>query len=196
MVLALVTGVLYFTVVVVGLSLSAGLAVLIIGVPFFLAFIAIARVFALGEGRLLEAITGERMPRRPVHPGPAANWWTRIVEMLKDVRTWTTLAYLLLMLPLGVVYFSLAVTVLSLCAAFIATPLAVFADHVGLIHADIWDHVRLGDDILWNPAYPLISGVLWLVVGVLLLTLFMHAARALVRGHALLAKALLVKPGD
>src|SRR2546430_12262773 len=36
------------------------------------AFIGIARVIALGEGRLLEAMTGERMPRRPVHPGPPA----------------------------------------------------------------------------------------------------------------------------
>jgi hypothetical protein len=196
MLLALATGVLYFTVVVVGLSLSAGLAILIIGVPFFLAFIAIARVIALGEGRLLEAITGERMPRRPVHPGPPANWWTRIVEMLKDLRTWTTLAYLLLMLPLGVVYFSVAVTVLSLSAAFIATPLAVLGHYVGWLHADIWEHVRLGDDVLWNAAHPLLSGVVWFVLGVLLLTLFMHAARALVRGHALLAKALLVKPGD
>ena len=65
----LATGIVYFTFVVVGLSLSAGFAILIIGVPFFLVFIGIARVIALGEGRLLEAITGERMPRRPVHPG-------------------------------------------------------------------------------------------------------------------------------
>ena len=94
MLLALATGIVYFTFVVMGLSLSLGFAVLIIGIPFFLAFIGIARVIALGEGRLLEAVTGERMPRRPVHPGPAAHWWDRIIGMLKDVRTWTTLAYL------------------------------------------------------------------------------------------------------
>jgi len=69
MLLTLATGIVYFTFVVTGLSLSAGFAVLIIGVPFFLAFIGIARVLALGEGRLLEAMTGERMPRRPLHPG-------------------------------------------------------------------------------------------------------------------------------
>src|SRR5262249_8166378 len=119
MLLAVAAGVLYFTVVVVGLSLSAGLAILIIGVPFFLAFIAITRVIALGEGRLLEAITGERMPRRPVHPGPPADWGTRIIEMLKDVRTWTTLLYLLLMLPLGIFYFTVAVTVLAFSSALI-----------------------------------------------------------------------------
>ncbi|TLY86268.1 MAG: hypothetical protein E6K44_12060 [Gammaproteobacteria bacterium] len=97
MLLTLATGIGYFTFVVTGLSLSAGFAVLIIGVPFFLAFIGIARVIALGEGRLLEAMTGERMPRRPLHPGAPASWWTRIGEMLADVRTWTTLLYLLIM---------------------------------------------------------------------------------------------------
>jgi hypothetical protein len=65
MLLTLATGIIYFTFVVTGLSLSAGLAILIVGVPFFLAFIGMARVISLGEGRLIEAITGERMPRRP-----------------------------------------------------------------------------------------------------------------------------------
>src|SRR5215475_8024010 len=50
MLLTLATGIAYFVFVVVGLSLSAGFAILIIGVPFFLAFIGIARVIALGEG--------------------------------------------------------------------------------------------------------------------------------------------------
>lgn len=67
MLLTLATGILYFTVVVTGLSLSVGLGILIIGIPFFLAFIGVTRVISLGEGRLLEAVTGERMPRRPMH---------------------------------------------------------------------------------------------------------------------------------
>ena len=102
MLLTLATGILYFVLVVVGLSLSAGLAILIIGVPFFLVFIGITRVVSLGEGRLIEAITGERMPRRPVHPGPPGGWWARIGAMLSDARTWTTLLYFVLMLPLGI----------------------------------------------------------------------------------------------
>ena len=125
MLLTLATGILYFTVVVTGLSLSLGLGILIIGIPFFLAFIGITRVISLGEGRLLEAVTGERMPRRPMHPGPAAGWLARIGEMLKDARTWTTLLYLLLMLPLGIVYFTVAVTLLALGLALVSTPLVI-----------------------------------------------------------------------
>jgi len=193
MLLTLATGIAYFTFVVVGLSLSAGFAILIIGVPFFLAFIAVARVIALGEGRLLEAITGERMPRRPVHPGAPATWWTRIGEMLKDVRTWTTLAYLLLMLPLGIVYFTVAIVMLALAAAFIATPLAALGNSLGLLRVDVWDHVHVGDG--WSPDHSLVGGVLMFLAGVVLLTLFMHLARALIRGHARLAKSLLVVRG-
>ncbi len=191
MLLTLATGIVYFTFVVTGLSLSAGFAILIIGIPFFLAFIGIARVIALGEGRLLEAISGERMPRRPVHPGPPAGWWARIGEMLKDVRTWTTLAYLVLMLPLGIIYFTVAVTGLAISIACMGAPLSVVAQHFGS-HFSL---VNFGDYSLGPGAHSGIAAVLLLVIGVLLLTLLMHVARGLIRLHAQLAKALLVVPG-
>src|ERR1700733_3731048 len=49
MLLSLATGIIYFTFAVTGLSLSAGLSVLINGVPFFLMFMAICRVISLAE---------------------------------------------------------------------------------------------------------------------------------------------------
>src|SRR5271170_8049764 len=190
MLLTLATGVVYFTFVVTGLSLSAGFAILIIGVPFFLVFIGIARVIALGEGRLLEAITGERMPRRPVHPGPPASWWARILEMLKDVRTWTTLAYLLVMLPLGIIYFTVAVSGLAIGGAFIGTPLVLLARQLGWAHVDF----TMTDDVFggaWSMTHPLLASVSLFLAGLIILTVLMHLARALIRGHARLAKSLL-----
>ncbi|MGP8035157.1 MAG: sensor domain-containing protein [Steroidobacteraceae bacterium] len=195
MLLALATGIVYFTIVVTGLSMSFGFAILIIGVPFFLAFIGITRVIALGEGRLIEAVTGERMPRRPVHPGPPAGWLTRIGEMLKDVRTWTTLLYMLLMLPLGIVYFTVAVTALAVGLAFTALPLLVVARWLGW-NADVTvfsDDAHIDGFVLSD--HSMISALILGILGVLIVTLFMHAARAIGRGHAHLAKALLVVPG-
>ena len=64
MLLALGTGIVYFTWVVTGISLSAGLAVLIIGVPFFALFVLSVRGIAWLEGRIVEGLLGERMPRR------------------------------------------------------------------------------------------------------------------------------------
>ena len=195
MLLTLATGIAYFTIVVTGLSLSVGFAILIIGIPFFLAFIGVTRVIALGEGRLLEAVTGERMPRRPVHPGPAASWLTRIAEMLKDVRTWTTLLYMLLMLPLGMIYFTVAVTVLSIGLALAAMPLAALAQHLGWAgHLTLYSgDVSIGPFVLAE--YSLLAALLLGVMGVLVLTLTMHLARGVARGHVRLAKTLLVAPG-
>ena len=194
MLLALATGILYFTIVVTGLSLSFGFAILIIGIPFFLAFIGITRVIALGEGRLIEAVTGERMPRRPVHPGPPAGWLTRIGEMLTDVRTWTTLLYMLLMLPLGIVYFTVTVTGLAVGLAFTSLPLLVLARWLGWdANAVFSDDVHVGAWALSD--HSMLSAVILGAIGVLLVTVLMHAARAIGRGHAHLAKALLVVPG-
>jgi Putative sensor len=189
MLLTLITGIIYFTVVVTGLSLSAGLAVLIIGFPFFLAFIGIARVLSLGEGRLLEAITGERMPRRPVHPGATAGFWARIGDMLKDSRTWTTLAYLLLMLPVGIFYFTVAVVGISLGGALVVGPFLVLAQHLG------WDF-NDGVSVI-QPAFlaaPLVAPFT-LALGVVVITALLHAARGLGRIQVALARSLLVKPG-
>jgi uncharacterized membrane protein len=195
MLLALATGVVYFTIVVTGLSMSLGFAILIIGVPFFLVFIGITRVIALGEGRLIEAISGERMPRRPMHPGPAAGWWKRIGEMLSDVRTWTTLAYLLLMLPLGIAYFTIAVTGLAVSAAFIGTLVTLIGYYAGWIDFDLNDHIFMHNGQPWAPDHPVLAALFLAVLGVVLLTALLHLARGVVRVHARLAKAMLVVPG-
>jgi uncharacterized membrane protein len=196
MLLTLATGVMYFVLVVVGVSLSAGLAILIIGVPFFLAFISITRVVSLGEGRLIEAITGERMPRRPVHPGPAAGWGARIGAMLSDARTWTTLLYFVLMLPLGIFYFVTATVGLSIGVNLVLAPFAVLGENLGWIDADARGiPFALGHHVMRLTTHSWIGSLFMFAIGVVVLTLLMHIARAIGRGHARLAKALLVEPG-
>jgi uncharacterized membrane protein len=194
--LTLATGIVYFTFVVTGLSLSLGSAVLVIGIPFFLAFIGMARVIALGEGRLLEAMTGERMPRRPVHPGPPAPWLTRIAEMLKDGRTWTTLLYLLLMLPLGIVYFTLSVIGLGFGVRLAIAPLLLLARDFGWFRPGFSAGMLQLDGHHWAAPHSLFGALVCMALGVIILTALMHLARAIARGHARLAKALLVKPGE
>ena len=58
MLLALATGIFYFTFAVTGLSLSAGFAILIIGIPFFLLFIGTTRVLALAERMRADGVRG------------------------------------------------------------------------------------------------------------------------------------------
>lgn len=192
MVLSLVTGIFYFTFAVTGLSLSLGLAILIIGLPVFLGFVGLTRVISLAEGRLLEAVSGERMPRRPVHPGAPQTFVARILEMLKDARTWSTILYMLLMLPLGIVYFTIAVTGFALGVSFSLAPVLRMGQHLGW-----WMPAPDQAGIVFDPAW-LDTPVGWLVCvifGLVLLTTLLHAARGLVRVHARTAKALLVAQG-
>jgi uncharacterized membrane protein len=195
MLLTLATGIVYFTFVITGITLSAGFAILVIGIPFFLAFIGIARVIALGEGRLLEATTGERMPRRPVHPGPPAPWLRRIGDMLKDVRTWTTLLYLLLMLPLGIFYFALTVTGLALGLRLALAPLILLGHGLGWLPGGFPHEMIQVDDFGYDSPESLLGALLCMALGIVILTLLLHAVRWIARGHARLAKALLVEPG-
>jgi len=190
MLLCLATGIIYFTFAVAGLSLSAGLAVLVIGVPFFLMFISIGRVVSLAEGRLIEAMTGVRMPRRPVYQGSALGFWARIGEMLKDRRTWTTIAYFILMLPIGIAYFVIAIVGFACSLAFIALPIAAALSHLGLFGTEGYEvFSQVQPQWLFDAglAIPVLG-----VAGVLLLTSLMHLARGIGRLHARFAKAMLV----
>ena len=194
MVLSLATGCVYFTFAVTGLALSLGLSILIVGLPVFLAFIGMTRVMSLAEGRLLEAVSGERMPRRPVHPGASDGLVDRILTALKDVRTWTTLLYFVIMLPLGILYFVIAITGVSLGVSFFTVPVVGIAQRFDLWLP--WDRDDVGV-ILFTPAW-LDTPVGWVfdvVFALVILTTLLHVARVVVSVHARTAKTLLVLQG-
>ncbi len=133
MLLSLATGIFYFTWVTTGLSMSAGLMILIIGIPFFILFMASVYAISLVEGRLVETLLGVRMPRRPLYQAKHSGWLERIKALFSDSRTWLSLMYMVLMLPLGIVYFTLAVTLLSLSVGLVAAPVLWWMAQLGWI---------------------------------------------------------------
>lgn len=190
MLLSLVTGIFYFTLTIAGLSMSAGLMVLIIGIPFFLLFVGFTRVLALAEGRLVEGLLGQRMPRRPLYPSRGMPVMERIKGMLVDRRTWTTMFYFLLMLPLGILYFVIAVTGISVSLGLVGGSIAGLLMEAGVGSGGI----SLDDQVYFAPS-PMMAPVV-IVLGVLLLTVVMHLVRGIGRGHGTLAKHLLVARAD
>ena len=105
----------------------------------------------------------------------------RIKHMLTDSRTWSTLLYMLMMLPLGVAYFSVAVTGLATSLALIASPFAaLYVDNVKF-------------DISFGGLPQALAVPLAMIAGVLLLFGTMHLARGVGRVHGQLAKNLLVR---
>jgi hypothetical protein len=184
MLLSLVTGTFYFSWVVTGMSLSVGLAVLIIGIPFVIAFFASVRGLSLLEGRLVEVMLGERMPRRPTYSNREQPLSARIAAMFSDPRTWSTLLYQLLMLPLGIVYFTLAVTALALSLAISLLPVMQMWDG----YAQVWvEGVQY--------YLPLWTLPLTIALGLAMLLVTMHMARGIGYLHGQFAKHLLVKTG-
>ena len=179
--LGLPVGVFLFTWAVTGLALSAGLSVLIIGLPVFLLFLASVRLLGFVEGRLVEALLGMRMPRRPVHPGASKSYFRRIVDMLKDGRTWSTIFYMLLKLPLGIASYVLVVVGFTVPVGFILSPIMRY----GFNDPGIWIN---------GPVYlPWYAEGGLVIAGILLFVAMMHVYRWAGLAQAWLAHALLVK---
>lgn len=179
--LCFVTGLVYFTWVVTGLALSISLSPLVVGVPFFGLFMLSTLSLGLLEGRLIEALTGERMPRRPLFDQRQLGWWGRLKYWFVARRTWTGFVYLLLQLPLGVIYLALFVALTATSVALIAVPVV----ELGFDLPHMMNHGVAYYFPVW--AYPglVLGGVLLLYVDLQLALLFAGL-------HARWAKLMLV----
>ncbi len=181
MLIAFVTGVFYFSWAVTGLSVSISFLIFIFGFPIALLFLLSVRGLALLEGRLVEALLGIRMPRRPLFSHQGMKWFDRLKALLTDKATWLMLVYMVLQFALGIVYFISIVMVLSFSLSFIAIPFIQEILNQGAVYNN---GIRY---YFPNWSYPLL-----VLSGVLLWTLFMNIVRGVGQLHGRLAKWLLV----
>ena len=181
MLISLVTGIVYFTWVVTGLSLSLSLAIFIFGLLFAVFFIVSLRGLALLEGRIVEGLLGVRMPRRSLFFQKDTTWFDRLKTNLTDKNVWLTLVYFFLQMPLGVIYFTLIVTLFSLSIGLMAAPLVQSIMGIPI--------VSIGAMRYYLPAW---VAPLSLLVGFLILTLTMHLGRLIGQLHGRYAKMFLV----
>ena len=181
MLISLVTGIVYFTWVVTGLSLSLSLAIFIFGLLFAVFFIVSLRGLALLEGRIVEGLLGVRMPRRSLFFQNGTTWFDRLKTNLTDKRVWLTLVYFFLQMPLGVIYFTLIVTLFSLSIALMAAPLVQSITDFPIISIGIMRY--------YLPSW---ATPLFLLVGFLIWTLTLHLGRLIGQLHGKYAKMFLV----
>jgi len=181
MLIAFVTGVVYFSWAVTGLSVSVSFAIFIFGLPVALLFLLSVRGVAWLEGRLVEALLGVRMPRRSLLPPQSGKLLERIKVLLKDKHTWLSLLYMILQFVLGTVYFVVLVTTFAFALTGLAIPVAQEVFRLPVV--TIWD----ARYYLPQWAYPLT-----LLTGFLLWTSTMHLVRWVGGLHGRYAKALLV----
>lgn len=181
MLFSLVTGVFFFSWAATGLALSLGLSLLIIGLPFFLFFLASVRALAFVEGRLVEAMLGERMPRRPVPAKVEGNIFRRSLHWISDPRTWSAIAYLGIKLPIGIITFTFFVTLTALSLGFLLYPLLQAIYPSPLIQTPSLRYF-----------VPLSGQFAMSILGVLGLFVTLHLARLAGTIQAWIAKSMLV----
>src|SRR5215204_4523696 len=181
MLIAFVTGVFYFSWAVTGLATSVSFALFIFGLPFALLFFLSVRGLALLEGRIVEALLGTRMPRRPLFTKQNQKWLDRLKDLAADKHTWFSILYMFIQFILGTIYFVVFVTVLSFSLSFIAIP--VLQEWLGM--GAIFNNGIRYFFPTWS--YPLL-----VLGGILLWTAFMNLARGIGQLHGQMAKSMLV----
>jgi len=160
--LGLPAGILTFTVVITGWSTALGLLITLIGLPIAIATIVVSRGMAQAERWRAALVLGRpiRGRYRPVTTG-------RIIDRLKalfaDGQTWKDLGWHLLLLPVGIVGFTVAVVAWSVSLWCLTFP----------IWFTFWpDAASIGDhqlDTWWWAALVFAAGVVTLPIMVALL---------------------------
>jgi signal transduction histidine kinase len=182
--LGLPVGIVTFTVVVMGLSLGIGLLPLFLtGVVVLVATVYAARAMAAFERGRATMFLGVQLPDRPRVAPEGSNALRRSWAMIASRGTWKEIAYCLLMLPVGTLFYSLAVAVWAIAIAGIRLPAYGFA----LPGGDVVHWLR------WSPWLEVLAGF---GIGLVALLLAPLLTVALADAQLALVRTLLAPSGS
>ena len=152
-------GVIDFVFVVTGLSLGLGLFITLLGIPVLVATLLVAHSLAIFERRLAWSLLDAPMPRLSLHRGTGPGFfWARLRALVASPRTLREVAFLLLRLPLGIVGFVIAASIVGLMLQGFVQPILVAA---GLeTNIGSWTIDTFGESLVYIPV-----SVLFLLVG-------------------------------
>jgi hypothetical protein len=137
--LGLPLGIVYLTWLVTGLSLGAGLAITLVGLPILTLVLASVRPLLAAERGMANRLLGAGIPGAPLTPG-GAGVLDRAKAYWTDCASWRGIAYLLARFPAGLATFTVATTAFGAAAVLLAAPLLVPLDgdawNLGAWHVD------------------------------------------------------------
>lgn len=171
--LGLPLGIIWFTVLVTGLSVGVGvLVVALAGIPVLLGMGYLTRGFANAERVVANMLLAQHLRPAPLASTARGNLWVRLRAMAADGDRWRELGFLLLRLPVGVATFTAAVTALAAPVAVAYAP--VHVRYVGDRSFGEWEYSSTLEDAASTPWS-------WLLVplGALLLIASLHLMNAL-----------------
>src|SRR5215216_6102737 len=181
---AMFVGLTWHLVLAVGLTLGVGLLIVWVGV-FVLALTLLAwRGGAWLERRWVRLMLGVQIPE-PYRPLPAGSLWQRARVLAGDPATWKDLAYLVLLFPLGLVWFVVTSVLWSVALLLLTAPLWFWIPPTGPRSGfDNGEHARLLIDTVPEALVATVAGAV-LCVGAA------WAVRAMAAAQGALALALL-----
>ena len=176
--LDLVVGVVGFTFVVTGLSLGAGLLITLVGIPILGLTVLGCRGAAWLERRRARLLDLELPDPPPLDR--SGSFLRRASRPLVDGVGWRAALYLLLMLPVGIVTFTVAVTVWSTALGLLALPVYAWS----LPHGG----PQFGDSYYWNKPWQIAVAA---VAGAVLILIAPWIVRGLAAADRAFVRALL-----
>ena len=114
-------GILYFVLIVTGLSLGLGLIITLVGIPILVGVLAACYSLAVVERGLAAGLLDAKI-KAPSRGEPPPKLWGKLTALLSNSVTWKGLFYLFVKFPLGIVNFVLLVTLLATSLGLVATP--------------------------------------------------------------------------
>ncbi len=182
LVFSVVTGSIFGLWALLGAGLSLCTIFLIIGLPLLGLYLFSLRGIALIEGRIVEALLGIRMPRKPIFIQKGLSLSKKLRLLLTESLTWKTFIYLVTRFPLGLVYSLGLLILMAFAVKFITYP----------VLGPVFDRalITLGEQKYYIVIflYPVVS-----LAGFLLLTLTLHLAKFVGKQHGRYAKFMLVR---
>jgi hypothetical protein len=175
-------GVVTFSVLVSGLSLAAGLAVTLLGIPVILATLYAARLMGDVERHRAGWVLESGPVTRTARPW-TGGLWSQTKAACTDVGAWRDTVWGLVLLPLGTFGFVVATTLWSTALGLLTSPLWFWA----LPDNDDQHNATL-DFLNGHAALPQLTRV---AAGAVLIPVTICLCRALADGTARAARALL-----
>ena len=181
---AMFVGLTWHVILAVGLTLGVGTLVIWVGV-FVLALTVLAwRGGAWLERRWVRAMLGVDIPD-PYRPAPSGSLWRRARVVASDPATWKDLAYLVVLFPLGLLWFVVTTTLWTLALGLLTAPMWYWIPPAG--EAAIF----VNDNRAYLVLDTLPEALLACVVGAALCVAAAWAVRGMAAAHGAVALALL-----
>lgn len=141
MLFSLPLGILYFVVLITGFSLGTGLAITLIGIPILVSMIFVTYILGDLDRKLTSLFLGVQIAKPEARPSEKGSATALLVAQLKSLQFWKELGYLLLKMPLGVIAFTIAITLVALSLGLIAAPFII--TYIPDAHMMLWDGFKI-----------------------------------------------------